>query len=340
MQPKEFWSAQKVELLTRTSVTALDLDSHIAKLSDKQEIHFEKALIATGANVRRLNVPGCELEQIHYLRTLGNSDTIRAGVADAERVVLDRGLLHRLRGRSLVDDDGQAGNDRDAGGRDAGARLRQDGRALLPGPARIARRHDARCRRAGALRGRWPRGQGRHDERLGARGRRGRDRRGSHPGHCAGQARRPRDRRAGWSAVLLAPRDIGAGRVRRRRHRRVRLAAARHPRAHRALGRRVQPRQDRRRSTCSAAMSRTRWCPTSTRCSATGANSSTSAPHTSGTRRSCAAPTRRPSSPPGICRTVACARRVHASAAPGDLEHPVLDGQRRAWSSSDPRAPA
>jgi 3-phenylpropionate/trans-cinnamate dioxygenase ferredoxin reductase subunit len=88
VQPQEFWSEQNVELLTRTSVTALDLDTRVAKLSDKQEIRFEKALIATGANVRRLNVAGCELEQIHYLRTLGNSDAIRAGVADAERVVL------------------------------------------------------------------------------------------------------------------------------------------------------------------------------------------------------------------------------------------------------------
>jgi 3-phenylpropionate/trans-cinnamate dioxygenase ferredoxin reductase component len=88
VQPQDFWSEQKVELLTRTSVTALDLDTRVAKLSDKQEIHFEKALIATGANVRRLNVAGCELEQIHYLRTLANADAIRTGVADAERVVL------------------------------------------------------------------------------------------------------------------------------------------------------------------------------------------------------------------------------------------------------------
>jgi 3-phenylpropionate/trans-cinnamate dioxygenase ferredoxin reductase subunit len=88
VQPKEFWSEQNVELLTRTSVTALDLDTRTAKLSDKQEVRFEKALLATGANVRRLNVPGCELEQIHYLRTLGNADAIRAGVADAESVVL------------------------------------------------------------------------------------------------------------------------------------------------------------------------------------------------------------------------------------------------------------
>ncbi len=87
-RPQEWWSEQEVELLTRTSVTALDAGARTAKLSTKQELEWGQALLATGANVRRLNVPGCELEQIHYLRTLGNADAIRAGVADAEHVVL------------------------------------------------------------------------------------------------------------------------------------------------------------------------------------------------------------------------------------------------------------
>jgi 3-phenylpropionate/trans-cinnamate dioxygenase ferredoxin reductase component len=87
-RPDEWWGEQKVELLTRTSVTALDANARTAKLSSKQEIEFDKALIATGANVRRLNVDGCQLEQIHYLRTLGNADSIREGTADAENVVL------------------------------------------------------------------------------------------------------------------------------------------------------------------------------------------------------------------------------------------------------------
>jgi 3-phenylpropionate/trans-cinnamate dioxygenase ferredoxin reductase subunit len=87
-RPEEWWSEQDVDLLTRTSVTGLDLNARTAKLSTKEEVSFGQALIATGANVRRLNVPGCELEQIHYLRTLSNADAIRAGVADAEHVVL------------------------------------------------------------------------------------------------------------------------------------------------------------------------------------------------------------------------------------------------------------
>jgi 3-phenylpropionate/trans-cinnamate dioxygenase ferredoxin reductase component len=87
-RPGSFWEEQDIELLTRTSITGLDLDARTAKLSTKQEIAFGKALLATGSNVRRLNVEGCHLEQIHYLRTLANSDAIRDGVADAERVVL------------------------------------------------------------------------------------------------------------------------------------------------------------------------------------------------------------------------------------------------------------
>jgi 3-phenylpropionate/trans-cinnamate dioxygenase ferredoxin reductase subunit len=87
-RPNEWWDEQNIELLTRTSVTGLDLEARTAKLSSKEEIEFDKALLATGANVRRLNVDGCDLEQIHYLRTLANADAIRAGVADARDVVL------------------------------------------------------------------------------------------------------------------------------------------------------------------------------------------------------------------------------------------------------------
>jgi 3-phenylpropionate/trans-cinnamate dioxygenase ferredoxin reductase subunit len=87
-RPNEWWAEQDIELLTRTSVMGLDLEARTAKLSTKEEVEFGQALIATGANVRRLNVDGCQLEQIHYLRTLGNSEAISAGVEDAEEVVL------------------------------------------------------------------------------------------------------------------------------------------------------------------------------------------------------------------------------------------------------------
>ena len=87
-RPDDFWPAQDIELLTRTSVTALDAAARTATLSGGEEVHFDKALLATGANVRRLNVPGCELEQIHYLRTLANCEAIREGTRDVQDVVM------------------------------------------------------------------------------------------------------------------------------------------------------------------------------------------------------------------------------------------------------------
>jgi 3-phenylpropionate/trans-cinnamate dioxygenase ferredoxin reductase component len=86
-QSADWYAEQDIEVLTRTSAMKLDLQERAVKLSNKQEVGFGKALVATGANVRRLNVDGSELEGIHYLRTFGNSDAIREDTA-GKRVVL------------------------------------------------------------------------------------------------------------------------------------------------------------------------------------------------------------------------------------------------------------
>jgi 3-phenylpropionate/trans-cinnamate dioxygenase ferredoxin reductase component len=85
-RPREWWNEQRIDLHTRTSVTKLDAQTRQATLSNKEVIAYDTALLATGANVRRLNVEGCELDGIHYLRALGNSDAIRAEAG--KRVVL------------------------------------------------------------------------------------------------------------------------------------------------------------------------------------------------------------------------------------------------------------
>lgn len=86
-RPLEWYAEQEIELLTRVSATGADLEARTVKLSNGSEVEFGKLLLATGANVRRLNVPGLELDGIHYLRTLANSDAIRDD-ASGKRVVL------------------------------------------------------------------------------------------------------------------------------------------------------------------------------------------------------------------------------------------------------------
>src|SRR5215211_2153498 len=87
-RPHEWWQENDVELLARTSVMKLDPQERVATLSNKQQVGFDTALLATGANVRRLRVDGCDLDGIHYLRAVANSDAIRADAERAGRAVL------------------------------------------------------------------------------------------------------------------------------------------------------------------------------------------------------------------------------------------------------------
>jgi 3-phenylpropionate/trans-cinnamate dioxygenase ferredoxin reductase subunit len=77
-----------VEVLTRTSVMKIDPEARVARLSTKEEVAFDRALLATGANVRRLPLEGADLEGIHYLRALRNADALRADVEGASRVAI------------------------------------------------------------------------------------------------------------------------------------------------------------------------------------------------------------------------------------------------------------
>ena len=84
----DWYEQNGVELRTGTNVMSLDTEGRVAKLQGGDEIPFEKALLATGANVNILRVEGAEQEGIHYLRAFGNSDSIREAAEAAERVVL------------------------------------------------------------------------------------------------------------------------------------------------------------------------------------------------------------------------------------------------------------
>jgi 3-phenylpropionate/trans-cinnamate dioxygenase ferredoxin reductase subunit len=88
VNPVSWYEENGVELRSGTNVMSLDVEARIAKLQGGEEVEFEKALIATGANVNILRVEGAGQEGIHYLRAFGNSDGIREAAEAASRVVL------------------------------------------------------------------------------------------------------------------------------------------------------------------------------------------------------------------------------------------------------------
>jgi 3-phenylpropionate/trans-cinnamate dioxygenase ferredoxin reductase component len=78
-----YYDEHGVELLTGRTVEALDLSAGQARLDGGETLGFTTAVLATGAEPRRLPLPGADLYGVHYLRTRSDSlrlgDAIRAG---------------------------------------------------------------------------------------------------------------------------------------------------------------------------------------------------------------------------------------------------------------------
>ena len=85
----EAWYADnQIDLRTRTSVRGIDTDARTVKLQGGDELSYGSALLATGSLVNRLRVDGSDLDGLHYVRALGNAESIRDDAEHAERVVV------------------------------------------------------------------------------------------------------------------------------------------------------------------------------------------------------------------------------------------------------------
>jgi len=88
VHPEEFYDDHDIELRTSTRATALAPDDRLVVLDDGERLHYDRLLLATGAEPRRLAVPGAELAGVHLLRTLDDADRLRAALDQATKVVV------------------------------------------------------------------------------------------------------------------------------------------------------------------------------------------------------------------------------------------------------------
>ncbi|MDE3129646.1 MAG: FAD-dependent oxidoreductase, partial [Acidobacteriota bacterium] len=84
----EFYGQQQIELITGHLATELDVDASHVLLDDGRSIGFDRLLLATGAEPRRLTVPGAELDGILYLRTVADCEALRERLRAGGRVVV------------------------------------------------------------------------------------------------------------------------------------------------------------------------------------------------------------------------------------------------------------
>jgi 3-phenylpropionate/trans-cinnamate dioxygenase ferredoxin reductase component len=72
-----FYAEHDIELrLGRTAVT-LDTASSALTLDDGEQLRYDRLLLTTGAEPRRLEIPGAEVDGVFYLRSVQDSDALR-----------------------------------------------------------------------------------------------------------------------------------------------------------------------------------------------------------------------------------------------------------------------
>src|SRR6202171_618224 len=88
LNPADFYREHGIDVRLQCQVEGLDSGSKTLHLQPGGEFGFEKLVLATGARVKALDVPGSNLAGICYLRSLEDSKRIRLQSEHAKRVLV------------------------------------------------------------------------------------------------------------------------------------------------------------------------------------------------------------------------------------------------------------
>jgi 3-phenylpropionate/trans-cinnamate dioxygenase ferredoxin reductase component len=88
VHPQGWYEDNRVDLRTSTRVTGLDRSAGAVVLEGGERLPFDSLLLAPGAVPRPLPVPGADDVQPYYLRTLDDSEKLRAAFTAGARVVI------------------------------------------------------------------------------------------------------------------------------------------------------------------------------------------------------------------------------------------------------------
>jgi NADPH-dependent 2,4-dienoyl-CoA reductase/sulfur reductase-like enzyme len=87
VHPADWYAEHKVDLRTGITVAMIDPAAQLVTF-DGGTIRYDKLLLTTGASARRIDIPGTGLGNVLYLRTLAESETLRAAFTPDARVVI------------------------------------------------------------------------------------------------------------------------------------------------------------------------------------------------------------------------------------------------------------
>lgn len=80
-----WYAASDIELHLGQPTVHLDRTAKVVRLGDGTRIHYDTLLLATGAEPRRLDIPGTGLAGVHHLRRLAHAERLRGALATLGR---------------------------------------------------------------------------------------------------------------------------------------------------------------------------------------------------------------------------------------------------------------
>jgi 3-phenylpropionate/trans-cinnamate dioxygenase ferredoxin reductase subunit len=87
-QPPDFYDENGVETRFGVRATRVDAAEKVVELDGGERVAYDRLLVATGGRNRRFRIPGMDLEGIYSLRTVADSDRIRAEISPGRRAVV------------------------------------------------------------------------------------------------------------------------------------------------------------------------------------------------------------------------------------------------------------
>jgi NADPH-dependent 2,4-dienoyl-CoA reductase/sulfur reductase-like enzyme len=88
INPPDFYGSHGIDVRLNTKIASVDSQRKRLQTSTGEELAFEKLVLATGAKVRALEIPGVSSENVLYLRSLADSKQIRDRSASAKTAVV------------------------------------------------------------------------------------------------------------------------------------------------------------------------------------------------------------------------------------------------------------
>ena len=88
LRSREFYEQQRIDLRTSTRVTNLDVKGRKVMLDGGEVLPFGALLLATGAQPRRLPIPGADLVHVLTLRNMADSRALIERAETAKNAVI------------------------------------------------------------------------------------------------------------------------------------------------------------------------------------------------------------------------------------------------------------